>query len=300
MFYLIIFSAELRRQADLLVARSVSAGTRKNYDAAVEKLISFCHSNKIKDKFAPSTIELFVTHLSQQQHLSYSTIQANLSALRHNCHVKHMPVDFDTPRLKLLLRGIKKSSSSSGVPARCTSRVSNAHLKRLCVAADVLFDTTYARMIKAIFTVAFFGLLRPSEFARSKLTPKHQLKRKCARFGKNILMLTFCSYKHSDQVVSIKIDKYSDDFLCPWSNLFNYLTHTVLRADDPLFAISASEFSDILSRCASQAGIKTRLTPHSFRRGGATWFSSNGMTDAKLKAYGRWSSNAYLCYVKAD
>ena len=169
MFYLIIFSAELRRQADLLVARSVSAGTRKNYDAVVEKLNSFCHSNKLKDKFAPSTIELFVTHLSQQQHLSYSTIQANLSALRHNCHVKHMPVDFDTPRLKLLLRGIKKSSSSSGVPARCTSRVSKAHLKRLCVAADVLFDTTYARMIKAIFTVAFFGLLRRSEEHTSEL-----------------------------------------------------------------------------------------------------------------------------------
>lgn len=57
--YFNIFPAELWRQADLLVLRSVSTGTRKNYDAAVEKLISFCHSNKIKDKFAPSTIQLF-------------------------------------------------------------------------------------------------------------------------------------------------------------------------------------------------------------------------------------------------
>ena len=118
--------------------------------------------------------------------------------------------------------------------------------------------------------------------------------------GKTYWCWHLCSYKHSDQVVSIKIDKDSDEFLCPWSNLLYYLTDTVLRADVTLFAISVTEFSDILSRCASQAGVKTRLTPHSFRWGGATWFSSNGITDAKLKAYGMLSSNAYLSYVKAD
>ena len=88
--------------------------------------------------------------------------------------------------------------------------------------------------------------------------------------------------------------------MCPWTNLFSYLTKQQLRAEDPLFPVSTTEFAQVLSQCSEQANLKTKLTPHSFRRGGATWFSSNGMTDAKLKAYGRWSSNAYLCYVKAD
>ena len=82
--------------------------------------------------------------------------------------------------------------------------------------------------------------------------------------------------------------------------MYEYLSHSPLRAEDQLFPISTSEFAQVLSRCIEQAGIKSKLTPHSFRRGGATWFSSNGMTDATLRAYGRWSSNAYLCYVKAD
>ena len=60
---------------------------------------------------------------------------------------------------------------------------------------------------------------------------------------------------------------------------------------------STIEFSDILSRCASQAGIKTRLTPHSFRRGCATWFSSNGMTDAKRHTGG--SPRMPICVSKS-
>ena len=81
-----------------------------------------------QDKLAPSTIELFVTHLSQQQQSSHSTSQANLSAQWHYCHVKHQAVDFDTPRPKLLYRRIKMSSSGNSVPAICISRVSKAYL----------------------------------------------------------------------------------------------------------------------------------------------------------------------------
>ena len=284
--------------ADQLVDDSISAGTKKNYRAVVLKLKEFCHSAKLKDKFADTTIELFVTSLHKKHNLSFSTVQANLSAIRHHCHTLQIPITFDTPRLKLLLRGVKKSGSGSAM--RCTSRVSKSHLNRICSAADTLLDRTTAVMYKAMFTLAFFGLLRPSELARSKSSPQHQLKRKCVRFGSNVILLTFFSYKHSDKAVNVKVDRISDPFLCPWTNLYTYLCGVTKRVEDPLFDVTTDEFSSVLSKCADHAGIRTRLTAHSFRRGGATWLSSNGVTDARLKAYGRWTSNAYLCYVKAD
>ena len=54
----------------------------------------------------------------------------------------------------------------------------------------------------------------------------------------------------------------------------------------------------MLQQCLAHAGVKTALTLHSFRRGGATWYSEQGITNAKLAAIGRWKSNAYLRYVK--
>ena len=93
------------------MANSVTAGTQKNYAAVIMKLEEFCRSNRIKDKFSPAAIELFVTHLSQQKNLCHSTVQANLSAVRHHCHMNNVDIHFDTPRLKLLLRGIKKTDN---------------------------------------------------------------------------------------------------------------------------------------------------------------------------------------------
>ena len=39
---------------------------------------------------------------------------------------------------------------------------------------------------------------------------------------------------------------------------------------------------------------------HSFRRGGATLASQNGIDPALIKTHGRWESEAYLRYVDTD
>ena len=113
-------------------------------------------------------------------------------------------------------------------------------------------------------------------------------------------MLTFFSYKHSDHSVNIKVDKLAVTFLCPRNNMYNYLLNSFLRAEDPLFPVTTVEFANVLSGCAEKAGINSKLTPHSFRWGEATWLSCQGMTDARFKAHERWSSNAYFCYAKAE
>ena len=69
--------------------------------------------------------------------------------------------------------------------------------------------------------------------------------------------------------MNVKVDKLPDTYLCPWNNMYNYLSNSLLRAEDPLFPVTTFEFANVLSGCAEKAGIKSKLTPHAFRSGGA-------------------------------
>lgn len=246
------------------------------YAAAVNNLKIFCISNKIQDKFVAKTIECFVVSLKQQA-LSHGSIQSTLSAIRHYCHTKSIPVSIDTPKLKLLMR-IKRAGPAKG--HRSINHVSFSHLNRICRAADSLYDAGTSRLYKALFTLAFFALLRPGEVANSSNAPERQLKRKAIRFGKNFMTVSFNSYKHSSGSATIKVYKFKDSFLCPWTNLFKYLTDTAITESSVLFLVTTMEMNDAIKDCDSLAAVKTNVTAHSFRRGGATWYSSHGMADS--------------------
>ena len=91
--------------------------------------------------------------------------------------------------------------------------------------------------------------------------------------------------------------------LCAIRSLLAYLT---LRgnAPGPLFlfrdrqpltrALLTSWLRDILS----SSGIKGNFSSHSFRIGAATVAARNGIPDHQIQALGRWSSSAYLSYIR--
>lgn len=54
-----------------------------------------------------------------------------------------------------------------------------------------------------------------------------------------------------------------------------------------------AEFDQVIESLGFGGG----LTPHSLRRGGASWASMQGWSDSRIRAYGRWSSNAFKKYV---
>jgi len=47
-----------------------------------------------------------------------------------------------------------------------------------------------------------------------------------------------------------------------------------------------------------QLTITDRITPHSYRKTGATLFYLSGLTAEEIKTLGRWTSIAWLTYVK--
>lgn len=256
----------------------------------------FCEKFRLKDKYSAATVELFVTNQSKIG-LKAGSIRSQLSALRHFCEKKSIPVAFQTPRLNMILKGIHRSNCAQPRIARPKNAVRIHHLKQMCATAIKIFDSRLATLVQSLFSLAFFGLLRPSEMCGARATPHHQLKRSSVRLRSNYVKLRFTSFKHSQEEVTINIQQQQRE-VCPYRLLMNYQTQCHGINDDPLFPCNTNDANKWLQQLVLSCGIKTKLTLHSFRRGGATWYSEQGMTDAKLAALGRWKSNAYRLYVK--
>ena len=149
-----------------------------------------------------------------------------------------------------------------------------------------------------MFSLAFYGLLRPSEMCLSQAMPNHRLLRSDVILKQNCLHVKFKSYKHLLRPVDIKVLRQRQQITVHEMHMNNYLRSVTVQGSDPLFNCSVSEASSWLHVCLTHSKINTLLGLHSIRRGGATWYSSHGMSDPCLKALGKWTSDPYLSYQK--
>ena len=286
---------ELHAAAQDLISKSVAPATRRVYRKAVQGLVDFCDQHNIKDKFSANSIELYVSWLAGNG-MKSNSIRSMLSAVRHHCNSTAVPITFDTPRLLLLLKGVRRCNDTKVL--RPKNALKLRQLVKLCKSAEKLLDFKLAAMVRAVFSLSFFALLRPSEASLASTSPEHQLKRTSVKIKTNKVKVTFGSFKHSDGSATISVEK-KPFAVCPVVLLLTYLSTTHLESQNqPLFPCSTIDVNSWLQRCVLDAGITSKLTMHSFRRGGATWYSGQGLTDATLRALGRWKSSAYLCYVK--
>ena len=70
-------------------------------------------------------------------------------------------------------------------------------------------------------------------------------------------------------------------------------------SQQPLFDITTKEFREILEDLRQLAGIKSQITPHCFRVGGATWASKQGWSEARIQLHRRWKSGAHRIYIRS-
>ena len=91
--------------------------------------------------------------------------------------------------------------------------------------------------------------------------------------------------------------------ICPIASVMAYL-HRRGPAPGPLFLhengqpLSRTQLSNFLQFTLSAVGITGTYSGHSFRIGAATTAAQQGLPDHLIKTMGRWSSNAYLLYVR--
>jgi hypothetical protein len=128
------------------------------------------------------------------------------------------------------------------------------------------------------------------------------LRRKDLRLSRpnKKIVLRFRSFKHCQSRAKVTIRGEAAMDPSPFPYIKAFLCRVPGPLQGPLFDVPLAAFRVQLSEVMQHASIKTSLTPHSFRHGGATWAGRAGWPDARIKAHGRWRSDAYKLYVKGN
>ena len=168
-----------------------------------------------------------------------------------------------------------------------------------------LHITAYQKILfKAMFLTAFFALCRISEITQTSANHNLHLNDLNFNEGQCSFSVTFRSFKHSKCPVTNHIYMQDPKDLCPVAALQSYVG---VRGGvpGPLFALDSGApvtrqlFVSVLEAVIKKSNLnKMSLNTHSFRIGGATYAARRGMTQLQIQRLGRWSSNAYMKYLR--
>lgn len=260
--------------------------------------MSFSAKHSLKE-FRYESVRQYIAQL-YLQHMAHSTVCSHISALKFYCKQHSINNDLELPQVGLILRGVRNSRLAAQKVQRKTCTLAN--LERLVALARVHYGRYEASLVRCMFSLAFFGFLRVSEYA---MTPAgHAIRLDGCKVLDGALEVSIPSSKTNRSNVVIKLEKYSvPKSVCPVSAFQAYCRrrqklhepHLFVGTDlKPLRASDVAKYLSVLTNLAGLEGLRT----HSFRSGGASWAARQGWSDAAIRTHGRWHSSAFLDYVR--
>ena len=233
-----------------------------------------------------------------EQHYAPSTLTSHVSALSF----VHKLLSVDDPGeqfiVKKMLQGCRKLNPKKDGRLPITKSI----MSSLMVASGHTITNFITRTrFKAMCALAFHALLRIGEMTISH----NNLQVSNVRLERNLLTLQFTQFKHSDGSTSTHSFKAQPmSTVCPVRLLSDYLFYRGPRPG-PLFlgedgrGVERRVFAAELKATLLSCGFNTnRYTSHSFRIGAASAMAAKGASDAQIRQAGRWSSNAFLSYIR--
>ena len=209
-------------------------------------------------------------------------------------------------QLYYIIRGIKRTQGSSHFkPLRNPITVAHLRLISSWLQVSPLF-TNDRRLWWSACTMAFFGLLRVSEYSAPSIRLAH---------GDTCLG---CSDIHFNSpfsamkvhIKSSKTDPFklgctitigsSNNDMCPILAMRYFLSSRTSLLVVPLYVFSDGSFltRHRVSRFLVTVLGGVNLSSHSFRIGGATALATAGFSDAMIQTIGRWSSDCFTRYIR--
>ena len=253
-----------------------------------------------------STLALFVTSMDLAGY-AVPTIATSLSAVSY----VHKLAGFPDPAESFLLRKVREGMVRS-TPARepkCGISLELLNEMVLYLSSSQWPD---ASLYKAIFVLAFHLCSRIGELVSSGGSAQHALRTNQVFIEKRngvpvSIRVVFHSYKHKQpkgQVV--RVVSATGGPSCPVATLVSYLSEghwsqneDYLFTSSPGRPVLAHEVRARLNIVLKALGRDpAKYSTHSFRIGGATAAAIQGASDAQLRMLGRWSSSAFLSYIR--
>lgn len=174
----------------------------------------------------------------------------------------------------------------------------------------IIHDPYESLMFKTILIISYYCCLRAGEAVISN-SSSNTININQIHFHTtnniNSLTIDFKSYKHSkNNSTKITVNEIQNSTYCPVKFLKQYLT---IRPNitGPLFIhhnqkhVNRRTYSRIIKDTVHHLGLDIhKYNTHSLRIGRATDLAIAGVPSELIKQTGRWTSNAYLKYIKFD
>jgi hypothetical protein len=180
------------------------------------------------------------------------------------------------------------------------------------IRANLNMDLPDHRMFWAASCSAWFGFLRVGEFTTppSGFNPAVHLSLADIEVdvpsAPSAVLLGIKASKTDPFRKGVKLFlARTDGPLCPVSALAHYLRGRG-GAPGPLFIfadgspLSRIHVTNWLRSLMAAAGVQGNFSSHSYRIGAATTANSAGVPDSVIRSMGRWSSDAYLAYIRTS
>lgn len=161
--------------------------------------------------------------------------------------------------------------------------------------------------------VAFFSFLGRSNLtvsSSSAFSPAKHLTRgdiKLTGAGAILRIKWSNTLQHQERQLFVPLPSIPDSDLCPLQAIRHYFQLVPAPTTTSFFCLSSHSvlqpitqryFSDSLKRLISATGHDAaNYSPHSFRRGGATFAFQAGVPERLIQCHGDWRSDAYRRYL---
>ena len=276
----------------------VAPSTRRTYQSGLTAFNTFCHQFGIVPFPASSlTLEYFCAHVSQQ--ISCKTLKVYLSEICLAHIERGLPDPTKSTSLHLVCRGIRRQQGDS----RRVWLPITINLLRLLkeqLRTSNHYTPIEQRMLWALFTLAFYGFFRSNELLSN-------LRWSDLTLSLNQMSITLHQSKtdpfRRGQTIHIFVTGPST---CPVRAMTIYHNFISNRdSTDPVFhagrfqPLTQKKLNEILRCLLKQGGInQADYASHSYRIGAATTAAEAGIPAWLIKTLGRWSSNAYMDYIR--
>ena len=215
----------------------------------------------------------------------------------------------EDPSRNYLVKRFLIGLAKEGTPPKQATPIRLDGLKGLLRQLPTLTNSFDEKLLRAVFSLAYFASLRVSEYAVTG-SSSHALRLEDVGFtkdgGDTCVYLKLMSFKASLRPAKLLVPPEKNSGACPVTALKEYL-RVRPRGGKMLFLqktggpLRATAVNTRLRACiACQGSSPGDFSSHSFRAGRTTDLVEMGVTDTQIRESGRWKSDAFLQYVRFD
>ena len=315
--------AEEWTQLEDIYSHGLAKKTWSNYRTAERLLANCCKEKNIKLELpvTEGTLLIFIHWLLFKRKAKVGTIRNYLAGIRQLHIMKGAPYsESRTSRISMLLTGIKNREMAdkrrAGVEQRKPITTDTLRILKARIAGSDMPGVDQ-RLVWTVSSILFHGAFRIHELlSKTELTfdPAYTLLEQDIKLVEGrpgeesaVLQLQLKNPKENKKNSTVIVDVYeTGSDLCPVRAFKKWSKYRLQDPDLPVFRFSngipltGGRFNKILrERLKGHVeGAETMFSSHSFRSGAASMMGTLGFSDNEVKAVGRWSSRAFLDYIK--